>query len=433
MKPVLALALLTLAWQSVTAAEARDLSLDAHLSYGYSAAASTSTQQIIRLVPGFRIDFSPRTRVVLEGRLHLDFADQLEPGKADAQSYSSLSRPAVIDNLGTAEIRDAYVESTLDNGLLRLGKQQVVWGKLDGLKVLDVLNPQNFREFILDDFSESRISLWSAYLDVTLGAWRTEFALIPDNTGHAVPTRGAWFELTAPRYRFGASPGDPAVPVVTHRESVGFSSSAYAMRLSREVGAFELGAIAYSGLDHEPLGRLIDNGGGTTVEQFYERRDVFGLSAETSFSSFALRAEVAMQPDRKFNTRTPGALSTVELDQLRAGIGVDIDGPWNTFINIQYLHDDIRDAPRSLVSPDRERIVTAFLRRSFNYDAIELIARMYHSLDFDDEMYSVALEFSFGDSTRLEFAANAFSGSPTGIFGQFADRDRVTIGLTHTF
>jgi hypothetical protein len=422
-----------LAGHTAPAAETGDFSLDARLGYGYSGTAGKSMQQMIRLAPGFRIDFSPRTRVVLEGRLELDFADQLQPGEADTESYSSLSRPAVIDDLGTAEIRDAYVERTLNNGLLRLGKQQIVWGKLDGIKVLDVLHPQNFREFILDDFSESRISLWSAYLDLTLGAWRTEFALIPDNTGHAIPTPGAWFELTAPRYRFGASPGDPVLPAVTHRESVGASTSAYAMRLTRQVGVLELGAIAYSGVDHEPLGRLVDNGGAMTVERFYERRDVFGLSAETSFSSFALRAEVAMQPDRKFNTTTPGALSTVELDQLRAGIGVDIDGPWNTFINIQYLHDDIRDAPLSLVSPDRERIVTAFLRRSFNYDAIELIARMYHSLDFDDEMYSVALEFSFGDSTRLEFAANAFSGSPTGIFGQFADRDRVTIGLTHTF
>lgn len=433
MKLFLAAALLALAGQSATAAEVRDFSLNAHLGYGYSGVASTSMQQIIRLAPGLRVDFSPRTRVLLEGRVRLDFGDKLEPGKVGTESYSSLSRPAVIDDLGSAEIRDAYVEHTLDNGVLRLGKQQIVWGKLDGIKVLDVLNPQDLREFILDDFSESRISLWSAYVDVTLGAWRSELAIIPDNTGHAIPTRGAWFELTAPRYRFGANPGDPALPVVTHRESVGPGTSAYALRLSRQVGAFEFGAIAYSGLDHEPLGRLIDNGGETVVERFYERREVFGLSGETSFSSFALRAEVSMQQGREFNTRTPGTLSTIALNQLRAGIGIDIDGPWNTFINIQYLHDDIRDAPLSLVSPDEERIVTAFLRRSFSYDSVELIAKWYRSLDLDDEMYSVALEFAIGDSARLQLAAYGFSGVSTGIFGQFADRDRVTIGLTRTF
>lgn len=433
MKPTLAMALLVFAGQHALAADARDYFLDAHLSYGYSGVANESMQEIVRLKPGLRIEYSPRTQIILEGRVRLDFADELEPGKVDTSTYSAMSRPAVVNDLGTADIRDAYLERALNNGILRLGKQQIVWGKLDGIKVLDVLNPQNLHGFILDDFSESRISLWSAYLDVTLAGWRTEIALIPDNTGHAIPAQGAWLELTAPRYRYGANPGDPPLPVVTHRESIAADSSAYALRLSRKVRALEFGAVAYSGLDHEPLGRLIDDSGEMTVEQFYERRGLFGLSAETSVGSLALRAEVAVQPNREFNTRTPAALSTIALDQLRAGVGVDMDGPWNTFINIQYLYDEVHDAPLSLVRPAEDRIVTAFLRRSFNYESVVLIARWYHSLELDDEMYSLALEFAFSDSTRLRLAADGFSGNPTGIFGQFADRDRVTIGLTHTF
>ncbi len=433
MKLVLTAALLALAGQCTLAAEARDFTLATRLSYGYSDVASESMQEIVRLAPGLRIELSPRTQIVLEGRVRLDFADKLEPGEINPETYSSLSRPAVINDLGTTEIRDAYVEHALDNGVLRIGKQQVAWGKLDGIKVLDVLNPQDFREFILDDFSESRISLWSAYLDVTLAGWRTELALIPDNTGHAIPTQGAWFELTAPRYRYGAIPGNSALPIVTRRESIDAGTSAYALRLSRQVGTFELGAVAYSGLDHEPLGRLVDNAGEITVERFYKRRDVFGLSAETSFGPLALRAEVALQPDRKFNMRTPTTLSTIQLDQLRAAVGIDVDGPWNTFINIQYLHDSVRNAPMSLVRPDQDRIVTMFLRRNFSYETINVIAKWYHSIELDDEMYSFALEFSFADNTRLRLAAERFSGASHGIFGQFADRDRFTIGLAHTF
>ena len=199
--------------QLAAASDAVDYSLDAHLSLGYSDVADGSMQEIVRLTPGIHAALSPRTRIVLEGRVRLDFADKLEPGEADVDTYSSLSRPAVASDLGTAEIRDAYIERRLTNGVLRLGKQQIVWGKLDGLKVLDVLNPQDLREFILEDFGESRIGLWSAYLDMTLAGWRTELAIIPDNTGHAIPVASAWFELTAPRYRYGASPGDPALPL----------------------------------------------------------------------------------------------------------------------------------------------------------------------------------------------------------------------------
>ena len=169
------------------------------------------------------------------------------------------------------------------------------------------------------------------------------------------------------------------------------------------------------------------------IERYYERRDVYGLSAETSFGSLALRAEIAMQSDREFNTRTPAGLSTMALDQLRAGIGLDIDGPWSTFINVQYLHDEVYDAPSSLVRPDKDRIATIFLRRGFNYDSIELIAKWYRSFEPGDEMYSLALEFTFGDNTKLRLAADGFSGESTGIFGQFAGRDRFTVSLAHTF
>ena len=419
--------------QLAAASDAVDYSLDAHLSLGYSDVADGSMQEIVRLTPGIHAALSPRTRIVLEGRVRLDFADKLEPGEADVDTYSSLSRPAVASDLGTAEIRDAYIERRLTNGVLRLGKQQIVWGKLDGLKVLDVLNPQDLREFILEDFGESRIGLWSAYLDMTLAGWRTELAIIPDNTGHAIPVASAWFELTAPRYRYGASPGDPALPVTTHRESISAGTSAYAFKVSRQLGSMEIGAMAYSGLDHEPLGRLVVRGGESVVERYYERREVYGLNAETALGSVALRAEVAWQPDRVFNTRTPTSLSSVPLDLVTAGIGMDMDGPWNTFINIQYLQDNVRGAPDSLVRPSSDRIATLFLRRSFSYDTVRLTAKYYRELDLGDAMYSLALGFAFGDSTELKLAAEAFDGLASGIFGQFRDRDRITLGLTHTF
>lgn len=424
---------LLLAIRSVNASDNVEYWLDAYLSFGYSDIADESMQQIVRLTPGLRASLSQRTRIVLEGRIRVDFADKLEPGRADTSTYSSLSRPAVINDLGTADIRDAYIERTLSNGVLRLGKQQIVWGKLDGIKVLDVLNPQDLREFILEDFGESRISLWSAYLDVTLAGWRTELAIIPDNTGHAIPVAGAWFELTAPRYRYGASPDAPAPPVTTHRDSIRANTSAYALKISRQLGSMEIGAMAYSGLDHEPLGRFVVRDSETVIERYYERRDVYGVSAETALGAVALRAEVSWQPDRVFNTRTPTTLSSEPLDQVTAGIGVDMDGPWDTFINIQYLHDNVRRAPDSLVRPSSDRIATFFLRRSFSYDTVRLTAKYYRALDLGDAMYSLALGVAIGDSTKVKLAAEGFDGPASGIFGQFHDRDRVTLGLTHTF
>lgn len=418
---------------TLPAVSAGDLRTDLDVRYGHGLDANDTVQASIDIEPVLDVEAGSRWEAVLSVRLRLDTENRLEPGEAVTDSYASPSKPATLGDHGSLELRDAYVERAIGNGLLRLGKQQIVWGRLDGIKVLDVLNPQDFREFILDDFDRSRIGLWSAYLDLPAGAWRTELALIADNTGHAVPRPGAWFELRAPRFRFGADPGLPSPPTRTRRRDVAADTSAIAARVSRRFGAVDVAAVAYSGMDHEPLGRLDVRGSAPVLEQFYERRELYGLSAESAAGRFAFRAELALQPNRAFNTRGPAALDTVTLDQSTAGLGIDVDAPFGVFMNAQYIVDRVSQAPDMLVRPSRDRIVTAFLKRDFRYDTLSVSLRGYYSRDLGDRMLSLGIDMRPSDSVTLRFSADGFSGDRRGLFGQFRDRDRVTLRLAYTF
>lgn len=418
---------------SAVGAELETFSAASNVTFGYADAIDGTMQREFEITPALDINMSARSSLVLSTRIRIDKNGRLEPGVSSYSSYSGASRPAALGNVGSAELRDVYFESRFEKGLVRFGKQQIVWGRLDGIKVLDLVNPQDFREFILEDFGESRIGLWSAYLDYSLGDWRAEIAVVPDATGHAIPERGAWFELTAPRFRFGASPGQIVPPVNTEKPGMTFDGAGFGLRLSRQIAAIDFSAVAYSGRDHEPLGRIVSSGGATTVERYYERRDAFGLSFDVGMGRTVLRGEYAYQPNRVFNTRSSTQLTTRALDQHRAAVGLDVDGPLSLFINIQYLLDTVEDAPAGLTRPAMDRIVTLYLRRMFAYDTLAFEARYYHSFTDDDELTSVGLSYAFSDSTSIRLGADYFSGSPSGLFGQFADRDRITIGLTHTF
>ena len=43
---------------------------------------------------------------------------------------------------------------------VRAGKQQVVWGTADGMKLLDIVNPTDYREFAQNTMEDSRIPVW---------------------------------------------------------------------------------------------------------------------------------------------------------------------------------------------------------------------------------------------------------------------------------
>ena len=59
-------------------------------------------------------------------------------------------------------LRELWVDFKIDKFDIKLGKQQVAWGKTDGFKLLDILNPTDYREFILMDSEDSRIPIWMA-------------------------------------------------------------------------------------------------------------------------------------------------------------------------------------------------------------------------------------------------------------------------------
>ena len=404
--------------------------MPAEILYGHAIQPGRSLEGSLRLVPEVEAQ-TDDWLLKISARLEADVEDHLEPGQPAFDNYSSLSRPWRIGTGGRLELRDVFVEVPAGRNLARFGKQQIVWGNLDGIKVLDVLNPQRFREFILEDFEDSRIGTWSAYFDFLAGGWRAEIALIPDVTAHEIPEPGAWFELTAPRFRYGSEPGDPIPPRGT--ESPSLRDSSGALRVSRTVAGLELGVMALSGHDHEPLGRFILEEEGLVLEQFYERRTLYGLQAETAFAGLVLRLEASYQPGRTFNTRQATGLSTTALDQWRVAMGMDIDAPLGVFVNLQYLHDQVMAAPDDLVRPEIDRVVTAFARRNFFSETLLLELRWYGELTQNDGMARGVVEYQLAGNTRLRLSGEYFYGDQAGLFGQFEGRDRLTLAIEHTF
>ncbi|MCC7258647.1 MAG: DUF1302 domain-containing protein [Gammaproteobacteria bacterium] len=73
-------------------------------------------------------------------------------------------------------LREFYVDTTIpttDSGQelsLRIGRQQVVWGRTDLFRVLDVVNPMDFsRENLYAEFEDSRIPQWMINAEYRIG------------------------------------------------------------------------------------------------------------------------------------------------------------------------------------------------------------------------------------------------------------------------
>ncbi len=93
------------------------------------------------------------------------------------QSLSELESPEFNNRLDF--IRELYAKKTFDLGegknlFVKVGKQQVVWGRTDLFRVLDVINPVDYsRNNIYDELSDIRIPMWIAQAEYRMGASET--------------------------------------------------------------------------------------------------------------------------------------------------------------------------------------------------------------------------------------------------------------------
>ena len=190
--------------------------------------------------PEITLDLSESLRLTAIGLARLEATDNLEPGRPNQSMRGALSKRSYLGKLADFELREFYLDTSIGDAYLRLGKQQIVWGQADGLRVLDVVNPFNYREFILDEFEDRRIPLWSLNLEVPVGDIMAQFIWQPDQSYDQFPEAGATYAISSPRFIPSVPAGTPITLNTGNKPGSFFSDSDLGLRLSTFKGGWDL-------------------------------------------------------------------------------------------------------------------------------------------------------------------------------------------------
>ena len=382
------------------------------------------------LTPEIGVNLTPSMRLTVIGRLRGDVVDKLEPGIPAQRNRSAFSKRLFVGDHVDIELREAYIDTEIGSTFLRVGKQQVVWGQADGLKVLDVLNPQSFREFILDDFEDSRIPLWMVNAEIPVGEAMLQLLWIPDKTYDDIPESGATFAFTSPLIVPEIPPGVPVTISPLNRPDDFIGDSDVGAKLSVFIGGWDLSLnYAYHYFDRPVIRREISTTG-ITVRQDYERTHLLGGTFSNVFGDFTLRGEVGYSSDRYFLTDdiavNDGVTRSGELSYV---LGLDYQGWRDWFISAQIFQSIVTNSTPDLVRDNVDTTSTLLVRRDFMNDSLQAEALLIQSLNQGDGVLQASLQYEWRTNIRLKFGADIFYGSSQGLFGQFNEKDRVSIGI----
>lgn len=365
-------------------------------------------------------NLTPNTSFTAIVRAQFVGPDALEPGQNNQPSVAPLSRRFNVSNSLELELRELYWDLDLDKTHLRLGKQQVVWGQADGLKLLDLINPQDFREFILEDFDDSRIPTWMVNFEWYLEAGDLQLLWIPDSSMHSLPGPGSTYEITAPFSSI--SPDVPQRFDPVDRPNRLFKDSDIGLRFSLFKVGWDITLNYFYHYDDFPVVRITVDSSGLLFTPQYERTHTFGASATNAFGDFVLRSEFVVNSDKYMRVVDSASVQGgTKSHEVAYVLGVDWSGLTDTFISMQVFQSRTRD--------NTDTNITFLLRRTFMNESLSTqILWLYH-LNEDDNLLRLNATYELTSTLQISLYAERFSGKADELFGQFNKLDQIGIKL----
>jgi len=380
----------------------------------------------LSLEPKLELNFRGGWSLVGTARLRYDPFDRLAPGRPRGRQgeVSNLSQSYALGSEGEAELREVYAEVQLGHSYAILGKQHIVWGKADGLKVLDVVNPQDFREFILDDFADSRIPLWAANVEVPLGAWTLQALWLPDQSYHDLPETSALFAFTSPK-TFVPTPVED-----DDRPRRFFRDSDAGLRATAFLGGWDLSLNYLFHYDDVPVFRRRLSGQGPIFSPEYRRNHLVGGAFANSFGSLTVRGELGFSFGKHYSRRSlSDADGLGRSDELSYVLGFDWYGIRRTFLSLQVFQLWLPQHESDFVPDALATRATLMLRRTFLNDTLTTEVFTLIDLDEGDGFIRPKINYEVSDGVVAWVGIDVIFGPRRGIFGQLSDRDRVRLGF----
>ncbi len=363
-------------------------------------------------------------------RLRWDSDNSLNSANSSpAKSFSQESRPLSSGGDGVVELREMYWQYSSDSVYWKVGKQQVVWGESDGLKLLDAINPQSFREFTLDDFDDSRIPLWMVNSEISIGDDSTlQVLLITDTSTHDLAPVSSPYGFTSAL--LVPVPADNVEVKINAAKSPngGLKDSDLGIRFVSFVSGWDVSANYLYHYVDTPVVRASLQDTVVVVDQMFERSHLLGGSASTSLGQWIVRQELAFETDRYFRSESafPGVIQS---DQLSLVLGFDWQGWQDQFVSLQYFQGNALDYSSDMVMDKRDQKLSLLWESKFLNETLTLKYLGLYSINDQDGFHQARLTYNYQANVDVYLGGEQFYGDDQGLFGQFDQADRVMLGV----
>ncbi len=400
-------------------------------SYSYAKDAPADKTQadwsgLTKLRPYFSLTWDAKLgenwKTRISGKAFYDLAYRMK----DRETFSD----EVLSELEKeAELREIYLEgSPFGNLDIKLGKQIVSWGVANSLRVVDVLNPTDDREFGMTDLEDIRLPIVMTKLDYYLGDLKLE----------AVAVHQIEFNKSAP---FGSdfNPSTQKINEVIPESSA--ENTEYGLALIGTFSGWDASlhwAQYFDDMPHFKITKVtIIPGVGAvpTLEQRHSRLTMGGATLSIPFGNFLWKAEAAKLQGMEFALVTDKTFSRTDVL-----VGSEYSGWSDTSLTlefgVQHLNDfdvKLEESPDSQLE-DRIATTVSFMQDYINQTLhLSLVGMMIGKSGQDGGLNRMSLEYDVMDAFSVTGGVMLYQPGENAYFQSLNENDRIFFETRYSF
>ena len=325
------------------------------------------------------------------------------------------------------EFREVYLRGTPARWLdVKLGRQIVVWGKSDTMRVNDVLNPLDFREPGLTDLEDLRLPLTMTRLDLFVGDWTLQTVAVHETRFNKNPVVGSEY------YPY---PTKAVEEVPGH----GGEHTEVGAALSGVFSGWDAAFYWAQFYDDAPHVRQMLLGPVPTPVMAHSRLTLAGLALNATAGSWLLKGEAARFSGLEFYSFAGERTVKSRRDAL---LGLEYNGFSNTTLSAEALVQQIEDydlAVETALSPADETYTQYVLlyNGSFLREQLKLVgmATLFGKAGRDGAMQRYGFTYELATALNLGGGVVIYDRGEnrTSLIGSVSDNDRAYIDLKWDF
>lgn len=352
-------------------------------------------------------------------------------GSSQVNVSLNIVHNALLKEETSIRLREAYFEHRERHWGLKAGRQLIIWGVADGIRITDHLSPMDLTEFLAQDYDDIRMPVNALRFLLFNEKVQFEAVLVPTFEGYKLPTdsRNPWCPFAA----LDARPGlKVSWDTDAGRPDFNIRNIEYGGRLSFTLPGVDFSLSALHTWNKMPIfeQQWVSPQALTIVPRHY-RMGLMGADIALPVRQVVIRGEAALSIDKHFTYSAPKPSEGFET--LNWLMGIDWYAPDDWMISGQVSSESIFGYKSHISQDQTTALLTLSISKSLMGNTLKLSDFAYIDMVGQGWFSRFTADYALSDQIHIMGGYDWLGSRKGGLFDAYKKNSEFWLRVRYSF